>query len=126
MNPLKIGNVVRVGSGVVDVIITSQDLNLLHEDQSYRVGQLGTYVTLPMDERTLVGYVTGVGRQDVTTNDIEPQLIMHVQLLGEMFAGNFTRGVNEYPIIGDDVWVAVQKDFEAIFGSFDQLLAGTY
>ncbi|MHC4611511.1 MAG: ATP-binding protein, partial [Planctomycetota bacterium] len=39
-------------------------------------------------------------------------------------SGQFTRGVNESPIIGDDVWVAVQKDFEAIFGSFDQLLAG--
>ena len=125
MNPLKIGNIIRVDSGRVDVVLTTADLNLLHEDRTYRVGQLGTYVTIPLDERTVVGFVTGVGRQEVAVVDIEPQLIMHVQLLGEITQDRFVRGVNEYPIVGDDVWVAVQQDFEAIFGSFDQLLSGS-
>ncbi|MCH7993854.1 MAG: ATP-binding protein [Planctomycetes bacterium] len=125
MNPLKIGNVIRVESGRVDVVITATDLNLLFEDRTYRVGQLGSYITIPMDKRTIVGFVVAVGRQEVSVVDIEPQLIMQVQLLGEIAAGNFVRGVNEYPIVGDDVWVAVQADFEAIFGSFDQLLSGS-
>lgn len=125
MNPLKIGNVIRVENGRVDVLITVPDLNLAHENRTYRIGQLGSYVTLPMDEKTLVGFVTGTGRQDIIGADIQPELIMYVQLLGEISAGRFKRGVNEYPIIGDDVWVAVQQDFETIFGSFDQLLAGS-
>ncbi len=125
MNALKIGNVIRVASGELEVVITAKDLNLLHEERTYRVGQVGTYVTIPMDERTLVGFVTGTGRQDISVVDVEPQLIMKVQLLGEIKAGRFVRGVNEYPIVGDDVWVAVQKDFESIFGSFDQLLSGS-
>ncbi len=125
MNPLKIGNVVRVESGRVDVVITANDLNLLHDDRTYRVGQLGSYITIPMDARTIIGFVVGVGRQEVSVVDVEPQLIMLVQLLGEIAAGSFVRGVNEYPIVGDDVWVAIQADFEAIFGSFDQLLSGT-
>ncbi len=125
MNPLKIGNVVHVESSYVDVIVTAGNLNLVHEEQTYRVGQLGSYVTIPMDERTLVGFVISLGRQDVTTNDVEPQLIMRMQLLGEIKAGGFVRGVNEYPIVGDDVWVAASGDFESIFGSFDQLLSGS-
>jgi len=125
MNPLKIGNVIRVESDHIEVLITVKDLNLQHEDQSYRVGQLGSYVTIPMDNRTLVGFVTGSGRQELTVVDVEPQLIMRIQLLGEIHAGRFIRGVNEYPIVGDDVWVAVKGDFESIFGSFDQLLAGS-
>lgn len=125
MQPLKIGNVIRVESGKIDVLLTVKDLNLLHEDQTYRVGQLGTYITIPMDNRTLVGFVVGTGRQDAVSTDVEPQLLMQVHLLGEIHAGRFVRGVNEYPIVGDDVWVAVKKDFEAIFGSFDQLLAGS-
>jgi len=125
MNPLKIGNVIRAESGGIEVVITVSDLNLLHEERTYRVGQIGTYVTIPMDDRTLVGFVIGSGRQDTTVVDVEPQLIMKVQLLGEIKAGRFVRGVNEYPIVGDDVWVAVQKDFETIFGSFDQLLSGS-
>jgi len=125
MNPLKIGNVVRVASGSVEVVITATDLNLLHEERTYRVGQLGSYVTIPMDERTLVGFVTAVGRQEVASIDVEPQLIMHIQLLGELKAGRFSRGVNEYPIVGDDVWVAVRGDFQKIFGTLDQLLSGS-
>ncbi len=125
MNPLKIGNVIRVENGRVDVVLTVRDLNLVHEERSYRVGQVGGYVTIPMDDRTLVGFVIGVGRQEVTVVDVEPQLIMRVQLVGEIKARRFVRGVNEYPIVGDDVWVAVHSDFEAIFGSFDQLLSGS-
>lgn len=125
MNPLKIGNVIRIESGRVEVVLTASSLTLTHDDTTYRVGQVGGYVTIPMDDRTLVGFVTSVGRQEVTVVDIEPQLIMNVQLIGEIKAGRFVRGVTEYPIIGDDVWVAVRGDFEAIFGSFDQLLSGS-
>lgn len=125
MNPLKIGNVVRVVSGRIEVLLTVKQLDLEHEGTTYRIGQLGSYVTIPMDARTLVGFVTGAGRQETAVADVEPELIMQVQLLGEIKAGRFTRGVNEYPILGDGVWVAVHKDFEIIFGSFDELLAGS-
>ena len=125
MNPLKVGNVVRVDSTGIEVLITAPDLNLEHEGQTYRVGQLGSYVTIPINDRTLVGFVTATGRQDVAVVDVEPQLLMQIQLLGEIKQGRFARGVNDYPIVGDDVWVAVQGDFESIFGSFDQLLAGS-
>lgn len=125
MNPLKIGNVIRVENGLIEAVITVPDLNLIHDDRTYRVGQIGTYVTIPMDERTLVGFVVSAGRQEVASIDVEPQLIMKVQLLGELQGAKFVRGVNEYPIVGDDVWVAIHDDFERIFGSFDQLLAGS-
>jgi len=125
MQPPRIGNVVRIESGKVDVVVTTRDLNLVHEDRTYRVGQLGSYVTIPMDDRTLVGFVVGAGRQDATVVDIEPQLILHVQLLGQLHDGRFTRGVNEYPIVGDDVWIAVRSDFEAVFGSIDRDLVAS-
>lgn len=125
MDPLKIGNVIRVSSGKLDVLITLPDLHIDHDERTYRVGQLGSYVTIPINDRTLVGFVTALGRQENTVGDVRPQLIMQIQLLGEVKAGRFVRGVNEYPIVGDDVWVAVRKDFEAIFGTFDQLLSGS-
>ena len=76
MNALKIGNVVRVENGRVQVLITVKDLNLLHEERTYRIGQLGSYVTIPMDNRTLIGFVMGTGRQEVTVADVEPQLLI--------------------------------------------------
>ncbi len=125
MNPLKIGNIIRVNSGQVEVVLTIDDLDVEIEGENYRIGQLGSYVTIPLSDRTLVGFVTQTGRQDLVVADIEPQCVMHVQLLGEVKDGKFIRGVNESPVVGDDVWVAVQKDFDAIFGSFDALLAGS-
>lgn len=125
MNPLKIGNVIRVASGRIDVVLTIRDYDIEHEGRDYRIGQLGSYVTVPLSDRSLVGFVTGVGREEVAVADIEPQTIMHAQLLGELKGGRFIRGINESPVMGDDVWVAVQADFEKIFGSFDQLLAGS-
>ena len=123
MRSLKIGNVIRVEAGEVDVLLTVRELDIEHAGRSYRVGQLGSYVTIPLPDRMLVGFVTACGRQEVAA-DIEPEIVVSIQLLGEIRASRFTRGVNEPPIVGDDVWVAVQEDFEAIFGSFDQLLAG--
>ena len=123
MRSLKIGNVIRVEAGEVDVLLTVRELDLEHAGRSYRVGQLGSYVTIPLPDRMLVGFVTACGRQEVAA-DLEPEIVVSIQLLGEIRASRFTRGVNEPPIVGDDVWVAVQEDFEAIFGSFDQLLAG--
>ena len=99
MNPLKIGNVIRVESGCIEVLITAKDLDLVYEDRAYRVGQLGSHVTIPMDDRTLVGFVTSTGRQEVAVVDVEPELILRVQLVGEIQAGRFVRGVHEYPIL---------------------------
>ena len=125
MDPLKIGNVVRIEAGKIDVLITSEDLDLVHEDRSYRIGQLGSYVTMPIDDRTIVGFVTSSGRQPSSVAGREPEYMVRVQLIGEIKAKRFSPGVNEYPIVGDDVWVAQRKDFETIFGSFDAMLAGT-
>lgn len=125
MNPLKIGNVIRVENARLEVLITAPDLNLVHEERTYRIGQLGSYVTIPMDDRTLVGFIVATGRHEGGAGEAAPQLFLRVQLMGEIKAGRVTRGVNEYPIVGDDVWVANRQVFETIFGSFDQLLAGS-
>lgn len=124
MHSLKIGNVVQVEAGNVDVLLTVRDLDVEHEGRQYRVGQLGSYVTIPLPDRMLVGFVTSARTEEGPGSEADPQVLVGVQLLGEIKSGRFSRGVNESPIVGDDVWVAVQTDFEAIFGSFDQLLAG--
>ncbi|MCK4660591.1 MAG: DUF87 domain-containing protein [Phycisphaerae bacterium] len=125
MNPLKIGNVIHIESGRIQVLLTISDYDIEYDGREYRIGQLGSYITVPLSDRSLVGFVTAVGREEVSSADLEPQTILHAQLLGEIRAGRFIRGIHESPVMGDDVWVAVQNDFEKIFGSFDQLLAGS-
>jgi len=125
MNALIVGNIVRVENGRIQVLVTVTDLDFLHEKRTYRIGQLGSYVTIPMDEKTLIGFVMSTGLQEVMDARAKPQHLMDVQLVGEIQSGRFRRGITNYPIVGDNVWVAVQKDFESIFTSFDQLLLGS-
>ncbi|MCH8804983.1 MAG: ATP-binding protein [Planctomycetes bacterium] len=128
MDPLKVGHVIGVTGDTVDVQICVADLRLNYHGTTYRVGRLGTYVTLPLERITLIGYVVGVG----ATGELEPgpdpgrprRITMNVQLLGTIRNDKFTRGVNEYPTLGDPVRLAVDEDFELIFGCFDDLAKG--
>ena len=131
MDPLEIGYVIGVEGDTVDVQISVADLRLEYHGKTYRIGRLGTYVTIPMERRTLVGYITRVG----TAGDLNPgpnpeapaRVTISCQLLGTIQGDQFRRGVNEYPTLGDNVRLGVDEDFELIFGSFDELAedAGT-
>ena len=125
MDPLKIGHVIGVHGDHVEVQISVGDLHIEYHGTTYRVGRLGTYVTLPMGRHTLIGYVTRVGAQgelEPLPNPGLPRCItMSVQLIGTIRNDQFTRGVNAYPTLGDTVRLAIDEDFELIFGCFDAL-----
>src|SRR5688572_11156704 len=125
MDPLEIGCVIAVEGDTVDVQISIADLKIEYHGKTYRVGRLGTYITIPMDRRTLIGYTTRVG----FIGDLEPgpdpatpkRIGITCQLLGTITGDRFSRGVNEYPTIGDPVRLGVDEDFELIFGCFDEM-----
>ena len=125
MDPLEIGKVIAVEGDNVEVQISVSDLRLDYHGKTYRVGRLGTYVTIPMDRRTLIGYITRVG----ATGELNPgpnpadpnRITISCQLLGTVMGDKFSRGVNEYPTLGDKVRLGVDEDFELIFGAFDEL-----
>ncbi len=124
MDPLEIGHVIGVEGDAVEVQISVSDLHIEHHGHMYRVGRLGTYVTFPMHRATIIGYVTRVGFH----GDLEPgpdpdqprYVTLRAQLIGTVCGEKFTRGVNEYPTIGDPVRLGVEEDFRVIFGCFDE------
>ncbi len=128
MDPLKIGHVIGVHGDEIEVQITVTDLHLEYHGTIYRVGRLGTYVTLPMGRHTLIGYVTRVGARgelEPLPNPDTPRCVtMTVQLIGTIRNDKFSRGVSEYPTLGDLVRLAIDEDFELIFGCFDELAGG--
>lgn len=125
MDPLEIGHVIGVEGDAVEVQVGRSDLRLEYHGKTYRIGRLGTYVTIPMDRRTLIGFITRVGARgelDPAPNPEAPKRItMTCQLLGTIQGDKFTRGVNEYPTLGESVRLGVDEDFELIFGAFDEL-----
>ena len=123
-NPLQIGHVIGVNGDQVDVAVRCAELAVQHGDKTYRVGQVGTYVTLPRAERTLIGYVISVRQSEspggVADSSATPEVALACQLIGTVVNGRFSRGVNDYPIPNDSVLLAVDHDFSAIFGTQDE------
>jgi len=125
MDPLEIGKVIAVEGDNVEVQISVSDLKLEYHGKVYRIGRLGTYVTIPMDRRTLIGYITRVGATGELAPGPDPEaprrITISCQLLGTVEGDKFRRGVNEYPTLSDKVRLGVDEDFELIFGAFDEL-----
>ena len=123
MDPLRIGQIVAVEGDSVEVQISIPDLVIEYHGTNYRVGRLGTYITIPIENCTLIGYVTRVGVAGELEPGPEPEgprrLTLSAQLLGTVRKDKFTRGVSEYPTVGDTVRMGVDEDFELIFGSFE-------
>ena len=61
MDPLEIGHVIGVEGDSVHVQISVGDLHFEYHGKSYRIGRPGSYITIPMGRRTLIGYTTSVG-----------------------------------------------------------------
>ena len=91
------------------------------DGQGYRVGQLGSFVRIPIGYFELFGIVSQVGAGAVPSNiaHLEPHghRWLRVQLVGESRqTGLFQRGLSQFPTIGDDVHLLTESDLARIYG----------
>jgi len=122
MNELLIGYVRSVRGLEVEVEL-NKDVNQMKFSfggRTYRVGQIGSYVTIPVLFEKLVGIVSEIRMQPLEEIiDGKPVLsdkkIMQLQLVGCIREGSFDRGLKTYPLIGDEVHLARSDDVESIF-----------
>lgn len=91
------------------------------DGQSYRVGQLGAFVRIPLGFVDLFGVVSQVGASAVPERlAVENQFgnrWMTVQLVGEGRAQTgFDRGVSQFPTVGDEVHLVTEQNLRMIYG----------
>ncbi|MEZ5690507.1 MAG: ATP-binding protein [Rickettsiales bacterium] len=118
-----LGTVQDVSGTSVSVTLSGNHLSGLTfvNGQGYRIGQLGSFVKIPVGYIDLFGIVTQVGASAVPENLAEQQPYGHrwikVQLLGEGYnSGKFQRGISQYPTIDDEVHLVSEKDLARIYG----------
>lgn len=92
--------------------------------QGYRIGQIGSFVKIPVGYVDLFGIVSQVGASAVPENLAKMlpngQRWMTVQLIGEGYrTGQFQRGISQYPTIDDEVHLVSEMDLQAIYGRSD-------
>ena len=89
--------------------------------QSYRVGQVGGFVRIPLGFTNLYGIISQVGASAVperlAAEKSHGNRWLTVQLVGEGQAGlRFDRGISQYPTVGDSAHLVTDADLRTIYG----------
>lgn len=87
----------------------------------YKVGQVGGFVKIPQGFVNLYGTIVQIGADAVPESmrdDSNTELRwMTVQLVGEGAKGQpFERGISQYPMIDDEVYIVTEDDLVNIYG----------
>lgn len=122
-NSTLIGTVQDVNGTSVSVKLSgNQSTGLTFVDgQGYRIGQVGSFVRIPIGYVDLFGIVSQVGARSVPENlkDAEPEGYrwLTIQLIGEGYKkGKFQRGISQYPTVDDEVHLVSEVDLAKIYG----------
>lgn len=95
------------------------------DGEGYRIGQIGSFVKIPIGYIDLFGIVTQVGASAVPESQALAQPYgyrwIKVELIGEgQRNGTFQRGISQYPTISDEVHLVSESDLKKIYGQPDE------
>jgi DNA helicase HerA-like ATPase len=122
-DPTHLGSVEDVSGASIRVKLAQGTVSGLSfiEGQSYRVGQVGGFVRIPLGFVSLYGVISQVGASAVPERLADVELYgnrwMTVQLVGEGHPGTgFDRGISQFPTVGDQVHIVTEFDLRTIYG----------
>lgn len=122
-----LGTIQDVNGTSVSVSLANEALSGLTyvDGEGYRIGQIGSFVKIPIGYIELFGIVTQVGASAVPElqqlNQPYGNRWLNIQLLGEgQKNGKFERGLSQYPTIGDEVHLVSENDLKKIYGQPDK------
>lgn len=122
-----LGTIQDVNGTFVSVSLANESMSGLTyvDGEGFRIGQIGSFVKIPIGYIELFGIVTQVGASAVPErqqlNQPYGNRWLSIQLLGEgQRNGRFERGLSQYPTIGDQVHLVSESDLAKIYGQPDR------
>lgn len=122
MNPLTIGKIKSVSGYSAEVMLRDdlKGMYITHEGKLYSIGQIGSYLIIPVAYEKIVGIVSEIKMLEAQNESGEEIIrsdkkIITIQLIGRIFNNRFERGLGTYPLVEDDVCLADESDFSIIF-----------
>jgi DNA helicase HerA-like ATPase len=128
-NPTLIGQVKSISGNRVSVKIDERLKSIMPiiDGVLYKVGQIGTFIKIPIGYTNLYGIVTQIGADALpesvreTLKDGDNELLFRtrwitVVLIGETSIGTFERGITQFPNVEDEVHIVTLVDLKKIYG----------
>lgn len=119
-----LGKIIRVDTSMVEVEVSDAIPSAapIINGHLYKIGQIGTFVKIPIGNITTYGIVSAVSNTPSNLKD-DNNLYKHgsrfltIQLVGEKIGDDdFQKGVGTYPTINDEVHLVVEQDLFDIYG----------
>lgn len=95
----------------------------------YRIGQIGSFLKIPLGYTSLYGIVTQIGADAIPDKITEAikgnfnllgnQQWLSMTLVGEQTGRRFERGISQSPTTGDTVHIVTLHDLEIVYGGYD-------
>ncbi|MBU0577881.1 ATP-binding protein [Patescibacteria group bacterium] len=122
-----LGKIIRVDSSTVEVEVTDTIPSAapIINGRLYKIGQIGTFVKIPVGNIGIYGIVSTVSNIPSTIKDENHAYdtgsrFLSVQLVGEKIGDEeFQKGVGTYPTINDEVHLVTERDLFDIYGRKD-------
>lgn len=128
----EIGEIVSVSGNIITVQLSDNMKSNMPviDGIVYRIGQIGSFVKVPLGYANLYGIVTQIGAaaipeniKDIVERDyskLNNKQWMNMVLVGEQVGRKFERGVSQSPTTGDKVHLVTIKDLDIIYGGYDE------
>lgn len=130
-NPTHIGQVESVsGNSVTIKMASSYPSNMpIIDGTVYRIGQIGSFLKIPLGYASLYGLVTQAGVTAMPDALLmaykeNPSIVdghrwLQMILVGEQVGSNFERGVLQSPTSGDQVHLVTNDDLRIVYGGYN-------
>ncbi|MGB8684617.1 MAG: DUF87 domain-containing protein [Candidatus Binatus sp.] len=125
-DPTLLGTVQDVQGATITVELNDETVTGLSfvSGEGYRIGQVGSFVRVPLGFVDLYGVVSQVGAGAAPEREHDGHAYgnrwLRVQLVGEgRRGGRFERGISQHPTIDDRVHIVTDADLRAIYGPGD-------
>ena len=122
-----LGKIIRVDSSTVEVEVSDSIPSAapIINGRLYKIGQIGTFLKMPMGNTTIYGIVSSVSNTPGSSDDnpitqMVGSRFLTVQLIGEKIGSDpFEKGIGTYPTINDEVHLVTESDLFDIYGEKD-------
>ncbi len=127
----EIGEIISVNGNTITVQLsdTMKSNMPIIDGVVYRVGQIGSFLKIPLGYANLYGIVTQIGASAIPDNIkelaeqnyalLDNKQWLNMVLVGEQIGKKFARGVSQAPTTGDKVNLVSIKDLDIIYGGYD-------
>lgn len=128
----EIGEIVSISGNIITVqLLDNIQSNMpVIDGIVYRIGQIGSFIKVPLGYANLYGIVTQIGAVAIPDNVEEiigqdytklgNNQWLNMVLVGEQIGNRFDRGVSQSPTTGDKVHLVTIQDLDIIYGGYDE------